>query len=359
MHVFDCSARKAANASSPSPSGSDSDSGDEESAGSSSSQEKDAVEELEVPAPALDLPSIHSVDSTSTDAVAQAPTHKEVETEMEKEGVTLVGVDGDDEISEVPNKSPSEERPSGTEKPVSIESGSVDDHSATATLTTTIVTSTDSDSALASASSSSPTSASITASVPVSSTPLPAPHSSNTTPLPSESTTPAYPFNHFPSAPRRLEGTRRGLRREHGFYHKSHFEIAWVPEFGDRDAPPQTLEEVLPSWDPMFRPESERHSLSAMPFLAPLHPRVDATTSTATAAAHALPVESTSAPAAVSRADQSVMPSMSAISSRTRSRSGTTLKRAREPEPESTEPPVEEGRPVRRRRVGLNKAVGA
>ena len=293
--------------------------------------------------------------------MAQAPPREEVETEMEKEDVTLVDVNGDDKIPEVPSEVPKqslpEERPSGTEKPVSKESGSADDHSAAATIINTIVTSTDSDSALVSASTPGPTPASIAASVPVPSPLLPAPHSI-IAPLPSESTTPAYPFNHFPSAPRRLEGTRRGLRREHGFYHKSHFEIAWVPEFGDRDAPPQTLEEVLPPWDPIFKPESERGSLSAMPFLAPLRPRVDATASTATAATHTLPVESASAPAAASRTDEIVMPSVGAISSRTRSRSGTTLKRAREPEPENTKTPAE-GRPVRRRRVGLNKAVGA
>lgn len=73
--------------------------------------------------------------------------------------------------------------------------------------------------------------------------------SSSTNPPPSEdpaapSPTPPSrrPFNHHPWAPRL---TPQGLRREYAFNHKSHFEIAWLPEFGY--AIPRTVEEALPA----------------------------------------------------------------------------------------------------------------
>ncbi|KAG6844425.1 hypothetical protein H0H87_007027 [Tephrocybe sp. NHM501043] len=58
---------------------------------------------------------------------------------------------------------------------------------------------------------------------------------------------PIPPFNHFAKLPRRRP---QGLRREYGFYHGSHFENAWVPEFGQYDRPPMTIEETLPPWHP-------------------------------------------------------------------------------------------------------------
>ncbi|KAG6819498.1 hypothetical protein H0H93_011235 [Arthromyces matolae] len=62
------------------------------------------------------------------------------------------------------------------------------------------------------------------------------------------------PFNHFVPPPR---SGPQGLRREGAFYHRSHYEIAWVPEFGDFNSPPMTYEETLPPWDPLFRRNNE------------------------------------------------------------------------------------------------------
>ncbi|KAG5649572.1 hypothetical protein H0H81_003050 [Sphagnurus paluster] len=56
---------------------------------------------------------------------------------------------------------------------------------------------------------------------------------------------PSPPFNHFAHLPRPRP---RGLRREHAFYHRSHYENAWVPEFGPYDAPPKTVQEAMPEW---------------------------------------------------------------------------------------------------------------
>ncbi|KAF9466799.1 hypothetical protein BDZ94DRAFT_1319298 [Collybia nuda] len=50
------------------------------------------------------------------------------------------------------------------------------------------------------------------------------------------------PFNHYAWIPR---PTPQGLRREYAFNHKSHFELAWVPEFGN--VAPRTVEEALPA----------------------------------------------------------------------------------------------------------------
>lgn len=61
---------------------------------------------------------------------------------------------------------------------------------------------------------------------------------------------PVRPFNHY--AP--LQPRSNGIRRESAFYHKSHFEIGWVPEFGDITAPPTTYEDALPSWLTAKRP---------------------------------------------------------------------------------------------------------
>ncbi|GLB42665.1 hypothetical protein LshimejAT787_1201140 [Lyophyllum shimeji] len=57
--------------------------------------------------------------------------------------------------------------------------------------------------------------------------------------------TPSAPFNHFPKLPRPRP---RGLRREPAFYHKSHYAVAWVPEFGDYDRPPRSADEAMPAW---------------------------------------------------------------------------------------------------------------
>ncbi|KAF5375899.1 hypothetical protein D9615_008220 [Tricholomella constricta] len=66
----------------------------------------------------------------------------------------------------------------------------------------------------------------------------------------------APPFNHFPKLPR---SRPQGLRREPAFYHKSHYEVAWVPEFGDYNSPPQTSDEAMP----------ERMDRVPMSFMAP------------------------------------------------------------------------------------------
>ncbi|KAG6825319.1 hypothetical protein H0H93_000853 [Arthromyces matolae] len=50
------------------------------------------------------------------------------------------------------------------------------------------------------------------------------------------------PFNHSP-----LRQNPSGLRRQGAFYHRSHYEIAWVPEFGDYDKPPMTVRDTLPA----------------------------------------------------------------------------------------------------------------
>lgn len=55
---------------------------------------------------------------------------------------------------------------------------------------------------------------------------------------------PRRPFNHFPPNLRR----GRELQRENAFYHKSHYEIFHVPEFGDYNKPLMTFEEAMPPW---------------------------------------------------------------------------------------------------------------
>ena len=68
--------------------------------------------------------------------------------------------------------------------------------------------------------------------------------SPSTPPPPPSALASARPFNHYAPLPPRPNG----IRRESAFYHKSHFEIAWVPEFGDMTAPPTTYEDALPPW---------------------------------------------------------------------------------------------------------------
>ncbi|KAF8063395.1 hypothetical protein FPV67DRAFT_1506383 [Lyophyllum atratum] len=69
----------------------------------------------------------------------------------------------------------------------------------------------------------------------------------SSTPIPSSSShrLPSRPFNHYPTPPR---SRPQGLRREPAFYHKSHYEVGWVPEFGAYDRPPQTVAEATPEW---------------------------------------------------------------------------------------------------------------
>ena len=92
-----------------------------------------------------------------------------------------------------------------------------------------------------------------------------------------------------------------------------------------------------------------------MPVVAVAHPPQLGTS----AAAYPSPVESPpSAPAAVLFVDGST--SLSAGTGSSRGRRGTVMKRGREPEDENIKPGVDDDeRPMtRRRRVGLNKAVG-
>ncbi|KAG6844423.1 hypothetical protein H0H87_007025 [Tephrocybe sp. NHM501043] len=80
---------------------------------------------------------------------------------------------------------------------------------------------------------------------------------------------PIPPFNHFAKLPRRHP---QGLRREYGFYHGSHFENAWMPEFGQYDRPPMTIEETLSPWHPNAAASST--STSAAPASTSTSPSV-------------------------------------------------------------------------------------
>ncbi|KAF8231576.1 hypothetical protein L208DRAFT_59967 [Tricholoma matsutake] len=382
---------------------------------SGSHKEIDVEEPLPTSIPVLppdvpDAPSITSPLSHSTsDAAIQAATRKESAAEMEREGVTSVNLDADDETEEVSKKksaSRKKKRSSRKQKSTSkdststlvSESGSADqvvalgtttdaplvsalapesgsaDHVVTpaTTATTTVIDYSAPVSvpaassglapapAPAASSASTPPPAPATALVPnLSSTPAPVPltvsasvpasasAADSTSPAPTPSPTPSFPFNHFPPTPR-PEGTRRALRREHGFYHKSHYEIAWVPEFGDRDTPPQTLEEVLPPWYPVLTRDAGASSRSATQGSS--LPELGASI----AAAAAYPSHKESPPSApATNAGIGIITGASSSGSNR----ATVLKRGREPEDENVDP-TEARRSMRKRRVGLNKAVG-
>jgi hypothetical protein len=338
------------------------DSSDGSCSGFSSSDDEDARStschegNLEEPLPA----SIPVLPSGEHDAPVTSPpggstgkvTCDEFEAEKEKEGTVLVDLDGDDDTAENPKMSTSKKRNSSKRKQSastdSVFAPAAQSNSTDHSVTPVITTDTPSASAFASNSNSASDPASDSVSAPASASgAAPAFHPADPT---SDPSTISFPFNHLP-APSRPVAPRRGLRREHGFYHKSHYEIAWVPEFGDRDAPPRTVEDVLPPWDPSFAPArvpgDARVSSSALPSMALASPP---------GLGAAESVESLlSATAAMPRSDESVTLSASA-GPNTR---GATLKRRREPEDENSQLAVGGERPVRRRRVGLNNAVGA
>jgi hypothetical protein len=275
-----------------------------------------------------DALSVASLSGPASDAAVKA-TCEEIKAEKEKESTAPVNLDGDNDTAENPKNS-NEKKQSASTDPAftpAAQPGSADH----------LVVPVTSSSASASApdSNSNPTSSCASVSI---SAPPPAPASGSAPADPtSDPSTISFPFNHFPAAPSRPAAPRRGLRREHGFYHKSHYEIAWVPEFGDRDAPPRTVEDVLPPWDPSFAPARVSGYAGA--------------SSSASPSRVLSPPPGLGAPVLAQSAES--LPSATTVTRRS--------KRRRESEEESVQPVVgeSEGRPVRRRRVRLNNDVGA
>ncbi|KAG6919665.1 hypothetical protein DXG01_002607 [Tephrocybe rancida] len=68
--------------------------------------------------------------------------------------------------------------------------------------------------------------------------------SSNSSPL--SHGPPQSPSNYTTTPPRRLRS--QALQREDNFYHRSNFDVAHVPEFGDINDPPGSMIKALPPW---------------------------------------------------------------------------------------------------------------